>query len=235
MAFRRRFDSLAGEFGRRRFLMGALGSGAMLTHASRMFAAVEFWNTKDPSTWTEDQIRILTQNSPWAKQAVRSSKGVGDPQEEGGGNPDAGGRGGGSSSHRVVNVPIFVRWESAQPILDALHAPAPADSADHFVVSVTNLPLAIVRRPAPGDAAGPDDALDRLQNGVTMQVKGQNPVEAGFARRTPISSILFGFSRDYLRLSPNDREITFELDMGQMTIKAKFDGKEMVYHGKLTA
>jgi hypothetical protein len=236
MAFRRSIDLMAGEFGRRRFLMGALGSAAVLTHASRIFAATEFWNTKDPSTWTEDQIRILTQNSPWAKQAVRSFKGVDDPLEEGGNaNPDAGGRGGGSMSHRIVTVPIFVRWETAQPILDALRAPAPADSKDHFVVSVTNLPLAIVRRPGRGDATAPDEALDRLQNGATMQVKGKDPVEAGFARRTPISSILFGFSRDYLRLSPNDREITFELDMGQMTIKAKFDGKEMVYHGKIAA
>jgi hypothetical protein len=233
MAFRRSFDSLAEEFGRRRFLIRALGSAAMLTHASRMFAATEFWNAKDPSKWTEEEIRNLTQNSPWAKQAVRTFKGVDNPLDEGGGNPDAGGRGGGSLSHRIVTVPIVVRWESAQPILDALRVPAPPDAKDHFIVSVTNLPLAIVRRPGRGDAAAPDEALDRLQNGATMQVKGKDPVEAGFARRTPISSILFGFSRDYLRLSPNDREIDFLLDMELMTVKAKFDAKEMVYHGKI--
>jgi hypothetical protein len=128
-----------------------------------------------------------------------------------------------------------VRWESAQPILDALRAPAPADSADHYVVSVTNLPIAIVRRPGPGETAAPDDMLDRLQNGAIVQIKGKDPVEAGFARRTHIGSILFGFSRDYLRLTPNDREIDFTLDMEHMAVKAKFDAKDMIYHGKLTA
>jgi len=226
---------MAGEFGRRRFLMGALGSGAMLTHASRMFAAAEFWNTRDPSTWTEEEIRVLTSNSPWTKQGVRAYRGVDDPLEAGHSTPEVGGRGGPSMGQRVVTVPIYVRWETAQPILDALRAPASPDSADHFIVSVTNLPLAVVRRPGRGDAKAQDDLLDRLQNGATVQVKGKDPVEAGFARRTPISSILFGFSRDYLHLSPNDREILFTLDTEPMTIKAKFDGKEMMYHGKLAA
>ncbi len=207
----------------------------MLAHASRIFAAAEFWNTRDPSTWTEEEIRILTSNSPWTRQAVRVYRGVDDPLEADHNTLNAGGRGGSSMSRRVVVIPIFVRWETAQPILDALRAPAPADSADHFIVSVTNLPLAVVRRPARGVPAAPDEMLDRLQNGAAMQVKGKDPVEAGFARRTPISSILFGFSKDYLHLSPNDREILFTLDTEPMTIKAKFDGKEMMYHGKLAA
>ena len=141
---------------------------------SRMFAATEFWNAKDPSTWTEEEIRSLTPNSPWAKQAVRTLKGMDNPLDEGEATRTQGGRGRGSLSHRVVTVPIIVRWESAQPILDALRVPPPPDAKDHFIVSVTNLPLAIVRRPGRGEAAGPDEALDRLQNGATMQVKGKD-------------------------------------------------------------
>ncbi len=63
---------------RRRFLLRALASGVTLTHASRIFA-VEFWNAKDPSAWSEEEIGIITQKSPWAKAAVASYKGAEDP------------------------------------------------------------------------------------------------------------------------------------------------------------
>ncbi len=79
----------------------------------------------------------------------------------------------------------------------------------------------------------PDDTIDRLQNGATLQAKGKDAAEAGIARRTRIGSILFGFSRDYLHLTSSDREILFTLTTGLLTIKTKFDGKDMTYHGKL--
>jgi len=233
MAFPRSFDAQAREFGRRRFLIGAMGAGLTLAHASRMFAATEFWNTKDPSAWTEDEIHILTSKSPWARTATPSVKGADDPTEAPGGGAGRGGRGG--PGFRIVEEAIIVRWESAQPILDALRAPLAAEFDGHYVLSVTNLPLPNVRRPGPGREAeaAPDDTLDRLQNGATLQAKDKDPAEAGIARRTRIGSILFGFSKDYLRLTPSDRDIVFRLDTGKMTLSAKFDGKEMSYHGKL--
>src|SRR5215471_10338339 len=35
--------------------------------ATRLFAASDFWNKKDPKDWTRDEIDRLTTNSPWAK------------------------------------------------------------------------------------------------------------------------------------------------------------------------
>ena len=223
--FRRNFDSLAGEFSRRRLLTGALGSGVVLARASRLFGASEFWNSQDPSTWTEEQIAILTSKSPWARAAVPNIKGSDDPTGTAG---REGGRG-----LRGAPPTIIVRWESAQPILDALRAPLAADFADHYVVSVTNLPIVAPPRPARGSNPAPDDTLERLQNGATVQVKGKEPAEAGIARRTRIGSILFGFSKDYVRVSPGDREIIFKLETGQLTLQTKFDAKDMTYRGKL--
>jgi hypothetical protein len=226
MAIRRGFiDSPASTLNRRRLLAGALGSGVAFACASRLFAAADFWNAKDPSAWTEEEISILTSKSPWAKAAVPSTKGL-DPT----GTSDTG-RGG--RGFRISVQTVIVRWESGQPILDALHAPLAADFDGHYVVSVTNLPIETVRRPGRGNDAGPDDALDRLQNGATLQVKSKGPAEAGIARRTRIGSILFGFSKDYVRVAPGDREILFRLDTGQLTLQAKFDPKEMNYRGKL--
>jgi hypothetical protein len=230
MAFRSSFNNPpAGEFCRRRFLAGALGSGAMLSHASRMFAATEFWNAKDPSAWTDDEIVMITSKSPWVKQAVPNIKNADDPT----GGSVLGDSSGGRMGQRRAPLTVTVRWESAQPILDALKATLPADFAGHYVVSVTNLPLATYRRAGRGAESTPDDSLDRIQNGATLQVKDKDPAEAGVARRSHIGSILLGFSKDQLVLTPGDREITFALNTQILTLKAKFDAKEMIYHGKL--
>lgn len=226
MPFSIGLDCQAGEFTRRRLLTGALGSAAALVPASRLIAASDFWNTKDPSTWTEEEIAVLTSRSPWAKAATPSIKGNQEPVQASGG----GARGMG----RPVHPPnVFVLWESAQPILDAVKATPGKDFDTHYVVSVTNLLVPGLRRSGRAGDAGHDEALDRVQNGTLLQVKGKDPAEAGFARLTRIGSILFGFSRELLRLSPSDREIFFRLDTDQVTIQAKFDGKEMMYHGKM--
>ena len=230
MASRSSFDSLAGEFGRRRFLTGALGSAVTLARVSPMFGATEFWNAKDPSTWNDEEIVILTTRSPWSREAVPNYKSSDDPTGMSDAAASMGGRGGG---RREAPARIIVRWESAQPILDALKAPPfAADLAGHYVLTVTNLPIEIIRRGPRGETT-PDDSLDRIQNGATLQARGKDPAEAGIARRTRIGSFLFGFSSDYLHLTQDDREILFTLDTETLTIKAKFDAKDMIYHGKL--
>jgi hypothetical protein len=225
MAFLRSVDS----FDRRRFLIGALGSGMTVNHASRLFAATDFWNAKDPSTWTEEEIVLLTSKSPWVREAVPNIRNADDPT----GGSVLGDSSGGRMGRRRAPVKVIVRWDSAQPILDALRVPPAADFEGHYVVSVTNLPLADARRAGRAGETTPDDTLERIQNGATLQVKGKDPVEAGIARRTRIGSILFGFLKDQVRLTPGDREIIFALNTSQLSLKTTFDAKDMVYHGKL--
>jgi hypothetical protein len=219
-------DCTVGAFGRRRFLLGALASGVTLTQASRIFAA-EFWNAKDASAWSQEEINVLTVKSPWARAAVASYKGVEDPT---GAAPE-----GGRAGRAGIPPNIVVRWESAQPILDALRAQLPAEFAGHYVLSVTNLPIAIARSSSRGIADTPEDVIERLQNGATLEARGKGPVEAGIARRSRIGSFLFGFSRDSMQLEAGDRDIVFKLEVANVSIKAKFDGKDMTYHGKLAA
>lgn len=227
MAFSRSFHPAGCRFRRRHFL-ATLVSGVVAGGASRILAA-EFWNTKDPSTWTDEEINTLTTRSPWARAAVASFKGAEDPTENANGGP-TGGRGGGSRRSQFDT--IIVRWESAQPILDALRAPLAGDFAGHYVLSVTNLPFGSAPRGGRGGEAA-EELLERLQAGATLQAKGKETAGAGIARRNRIGEFLFGFSRDYLRLAPGDKDIIFKLDTGELTITAKFDGKAMMYHGKL--
>src|SRR5579863_6369861 len=171
MALIRSFDS----FDRRRFLIGALGFG------SRLFAA-EFWNAKDPSTWTEDEIVMMTTKSPWVREAIPNIRNADDPT----GGSVLGDASGGRMGRRRTPMKVVVRWESAQPILDALRAPLAAEFEGHYVVSVTNLPFADARRAGRGGETTPDDTLERIQAGATLEVQGKEPAGAGIARRTRI-------------------------------------------------
>jgi hypothetical protein len=223
MAFQDRFDFPGTSAGRRRFLMTALAGGLTVAHAPRMFAGSDFWNKEDPSAWTEEEIGMLTSKSPWARAAVPTFKGADDPT----------GASGHRTGMRIASETVIVRWESAQPILDALKAALSPDFAGHYVVSVTNLPGSEAPRRGRGGEMPPDDVLDRMQGGATLHAKGKDAAEAGVARRSRIGSVLFGFSKDYLRLTPGDRDIVFKLDTGQLVLSAKFDAKDMNYRGKL--
>jgi len=75
------------------------------TGASRLFAAPDFWNKKDPKDWTRDEIERLTSNSPWAKpvtaQIEAADHDAGYPTGSPQGYPPQGNPGGGTSSPRI--------------------------------------------------------------------------------------------------------------------------------------
>ena len=52
---------------RRRWVCAATRAGFGLFAAADMWAASEFWNKKDPSAWTSDEVLQLATRSPWAK------------------------------------------------------------------------------------------------------------------------------------------------------------------------
>jgi hypothetical protein len=213
-------------FDRRRFLIGALGAAPALLTPSLLMAK-DFWETKDPSTWTDEEILSLTSKSPWARLAVAEYKGADDPV--GGVIP-----GGKSGRPQSTGQTIGVRWESAQPMLDALKTRIPPEFDGHYVIGVTNLPIAGIRPSGRAtEGAAPDDVLERIQNGATLEVKGKATVESGVARRMRGGEVLLGFAKDSLPLAATDREIIFGLTMERFSIKTKFDGKDMVYRGKL--
>jgi len=188
--------------------------------------AKDFWEAKDPSTWTDEEILSLTSKSPWARLAVADYKGADDPV-------GAAVPGGITGRGQVAPPSIHVRWESAQPMLDALKTRIAPEFAGHYVVGVINLPIAGIRPSGRAGEAAPDDLLERAQNGATLEVKGKGIVESGIARRARGGEILLGFAKDVLPLAATDREIIFGLTMERFSLKAKFDGKDMVYRGKL--
>jgi len=244
----------------------------------------EFWNKKDPSSWSADEIDRLITKSPWAKQISGSEPGAGRPRGDMGGGggqgtgaripgvggiggiggigmpgtgrggmgiPGGGGgmggrrRGGGGGGAAPVRFNGVVRWESAQPILEALKTPLPESFADRYVISVSGMPLhGEAERSSSEDSEDAaarrvrDGALERLKSFTELQKKGAAPLQPGVVEQNPASTgvgvtVLFGFSKELLAISPQDGEITFSTQMGTTAVKVKFDLKRMLYHKAL--
>ena len=79
-----------------------------------------------------------------------------------------------------------------------------------------------------------DDVVDKLKSSATLQAKGRAPVQAGMVELTKDGSeVLFGFSKELFPLNATDRDLYFSLNTGEVSLRAKFEPKEMMYHGQL--
>ena len=230
-------------------------AAAAVTGSARLYGfSPDFWNKKEPSEWSSTEIEQLTSKSPWAKEVSAQSSpeqrddgdmsgsrgrgggggGMGGPRVGGMGIPGMGGGGmgrgrGRESRQSAQSFKATIRWESAQAILDALKTPLPEAFADHYVISVSGLPM---------NSQSADEMLDHLKAVTLLEPKGKESAQPGIAQLQPSSagrSVLLGFSKEILALKPDDKEVTFSTRVGRSNIKAKFNLKEMIYHGELAA
>lgn len=223
--------------------------GVTLYGAPLAFAASDFWNKKEPDAWSADEIQRLMTNSPWAKSVrvdllapnpdrygnepgpAADPAGIGGPEVAGGstvGGAGSRGLGGGRSGERGA-VPAdaataTVRWESASPIVAAMKGRIPPTFAGRYVIGLTSFPM----------LGRHDDMVDKLKSSATLQARGKDPVQPGIVELTKDGSeILFGFSRELFPLNATDKDLYFSLNTGQVSLKAKFEPKDMVYRGQL--
>jgi hypothetical protein len=211
-------------------------AGAGVCGAKLYAANSDFWNKKDPSAWTQDEIQLLLTKSPWAKEGTAIPKpGARDVTNAGNGvgiNGIGIGTGGKQERQETGNTtappPIegVVVWESAQPILDARKKPLPKEFKDHYTLSVSGVPW--LRQV--------DKLFDQLRQFTTLQPNDQPPVQPGAVQKVGgyANSVLLGFSKDVLELGPNEKSIHFTSEVGDIILKAKFDVKEMRYRGRLS-
>src|SRR5579884_1841990 len=64
-------------FSRRTLLALATGAGVSVFCPVSAWAKSEFWNQKDPSQWTAEEINQILTKSPWAKQVDTQAQGQG--------------------------------------------------------------------------------------------------------------------------------------------------------------
>jgi hypothetical protein len=230
------------QFNRRGFLM--LAGGASLVRLSAFSS--DFWNKKDPSEWTGVEKDQLTNKSPWAKEVTVSAQpangmgrggGMGmPPGYPGMGGPGMGRRGGGMPGQTFKGI---VRWESAQPIRDALKEPLPEGFANLYVVSVGGIPLdagSRSRSQSQDDSAQSDqNTLDRMKGVTLLEPKDKRYLQPAIVVQQPAGygNVYFGFAKDLVTLRSEDKEVGFTTQFGSAQVKTKFYLKDMLYHGEL--
>ncbi len=220
---------------RRRWLAYAMGAG-LLRQPTDAFAA-EFWNVKDPSAWTDDEVRQLLTESPWSKHiTIKVEDGSEDGLPRTGrrdrNGPDQGGQAGTQVRTWPEDFPIFishqvsgtVRWESAQPVRAATDSPLPRQFAHHYAISLTGFNLGTSGNIFP-------DVLEGIRAAASLRGKG-NSAPATIVHGAG-SAVLLGFSKRSIKLSPGDEHVEFSTKVDRWSIKAKFSLKEMRYHGGL--
>jgi hypothetical protein len=283
-----------------------LAAGAGMAGWARLYAAgADFWNKKEPSEWSSEEIEQLTTKSPWAKEVIAQGARERDGQRGGYGGPGTPGPGpgyggpggpgpgggygvpggpgigggiggvgiggggigggiGGPGGPRDRGQPArsfkaTVRWESAKPILEALKSPLPDAFANRYVISVSGLPLNSSGRSRSQDDDDGDlssrtsrrqaqdnddvdsssrstqDMLDQLKSLTSLTPKGRHDAQPGVVQQLSSGngSVLFGFSKEILDLKPEDKEATFSTRFDRLNVTAKFNLKEMLYHGAL--
>lgn len=163
------------------------------------------------------------------------------------GGPGMGGPGmGGGRGRRGSPMQSFrgtIRWESAQPVLEAMKTPLPEAFANHYVISVSGFPMMTgSRRGSPEEdrqqsASEPNENLiEHLKAATLLKPKDRDGVQPGVVEQQPSAggrNFLFGFSRETLALKPEDKDVTFSTQLGRMVVKTKFNLKEMMYHTEL--
>lgn len=248
---------------RRRFVFSVASAAVVGVSPEFALAASDFWNKKDPSSWTSEDIRLLVTKSPWAKDVRFESRtetpasfdgsapvGSGLPGDPGtgltgqqiggprmsiplGGNAadQAGGgnmpgdRGPGAKGIPIAAETVTVRWESAQPILEALKTTLPEDLTDRYVISVSGLSIPPAERPG---------MPERLKNSSFLQAKGKKPAQPGVVRYARDGAVLlFGFSKEFLSLTAADKDVQFSINNADFSLRARFEPREMMYRGQL--
>ena len=215
----------------------------LLAGAGLAWAGTDFWNKKEPGQWTPEEIDKLLTKSPWAKEVSASAPrqnansnpggspgpgggyppNIGMPRIGGMGYPRGGRRGGGNPGGGMTTRKGTVLWESARPVLEATKHKLPESFPHHYVIGVSGFP-----------AGSGDSIVDELKQATIIQPKGKELCQASAVEKYGSrSDWLFGFSKDAIQISLDDKEIEFQSRIGRFLVKTKFTLKEMVYKGEL--
>jgi hypothetical protein len=215
-------------------------AGSLLVGSYSLMAGVspdDFWNTEPPEKWTPEEIEALTTKSPWARPVTAEVKGNSPLSSNAAGRRRSYGTGR-AGANSGVDSPKFtgvVRWASAKPIRLALKLQFPPSLGDHFVISVSGLP--IVSGHGAEDSSGGSgskDSYDGLKAQTSLQVKGQAAIQPGVIEpdKNETSTLYFGFLPQMVQLD-GDKTVTFATVMAPLNVKAKFELKQMKFNGEL--
>ncbi len=141
------------------------------------------------------------------------------------------------------NIHATVRWESAAPISAAFKKPLPPGAAQAYIISVAGLPNHRSNSNPSGasnfvqsESQSSGDQSERLMHAASLERKGKDPIYPSNLEKTDEDDGAvwhFSFPRAGNPITPDDKEVTFVLQLGRLTLKAKFPLKDMRYKEQL--
>ncbi len=135
---------------------------------------------------------------------------------------------------------VHVRWQSSMPVRQAIvltqlgREKADSDQAKKFLGQVaTEYVVAVVGLPPQFDRV-PDEQLNGLAKGASLQRKDKDPIAAATVQRIPgeRGSVAFFFPRTS-EITLEDKEVEFVSRVARIEVRRKFKLKDMVVADKL--
>jgi hypothetical protein len=164
-------------------------------------ARKEFWDSKDPASWSNDEKQVLLGQSPWAQEGFarmeveknqRKTPGYGNNGRPGGEMPDTrpGIAPGGVRSVPIGEAPppvpnpdpghpvqfrVLARWESAKPVRLAGGPEVPELTGQFYVIRLRGLPLMPPPKAKPGEVAPNrnEGILQAIKEGSRLERKNK--------------------------------------------------------------
>jgi hypothetical protein len=217
--------------------------GTIASSLSCALAQSQFWNTKDPADYSDNEKHGLIASSPWAKVTKADAPGVSmrrlDSFAPAPCSPyiprsctsnrktvvvHASPQPGDAKEAFAFYGPVTVRWESAKPILQVTRTELPNEFRNHYVISVTGLPVSV---------------LSQTSNGAPLPTAelsaGRHRLERSefVALTSDKLTLLFAFPKGNPLIKASDKTVSFTMKLSGITIKTKFVPKDMVYRGQL--
>jgi len=224
------------------------GAVAVLLASAALMAA-DFWEEKDFTTWSPQQIDKMLTDSPWAKKAtivlgsLKEGGSGGGFQSSGAGFGGGGGAtdsaGGGGEFSGVRRITATVAWISALPVRQAIarlragvDAPVlpddkrlPEDEA-FYVVAVAGMPTRLAQ------TGSRNEVVEKTE----LKSKRKEPIKPADVRIVPESKetvrVAFVFPRSNA-IALDDKEVEFVTKIGAADITRKFTLADMVVRGRL--
>lgn len=229
--------------------------------AALLLAADPAWKTKPANQWTEEEAQQVLTASPWAREIragvarrqsedeLRDGGKMGQPTGIGYDDVDQKGtgpklpasvkdivvpspNGGRSVRSTIQGITVRLRWESALPVkiaeLKAGVEDPPTLEGDGYRIAIYGLPGGYFK----GD---PKKLGDPLKEYAFLKREGKKDVKPSSVEVFPQSDgwavvYLFPFSAE---ISPKDKQVIFDANIGRIVVSAPFDLDQMVFQGKL--
>ena len=218
--------------------------------ASVALTAADFWEEKEFSAWSNQQVEKILSDSPWARKVTvltgRLREGARDDGFQGGG---AGFGGGGGPARdgdagefqQIRRVTLTVAWTSALPFRQALvrrqvgpDAPIPPDlqrqlSEDEpfYMVAVAGLPIRMSARMG---------TIDEVRAKTSLTPNGKERIAPAELRAAKDGDqfvrVEFLFPKTSA-ITLDDKEVEFVTTLTDVEVKRKFRLADMTIRGRL--